>query len=68
MYFAEQSIVLKDSSMSTFLIAYLIVWAGVLGYVVRLAAQQRRLLRTLESLQLQIQQSSRSAESATRAA
>ena len=54
--------------MSTFLGAYLLAWAAVLGYVVRLASQQRRLQRTVESLQLQIQQSSRDVESAGKAA
>ncbi|MGO8690974.1 MAG: CcmD family protein [Thermoguttaceae bacterium] len=37
--------------MLTFAIAYLAVWLGVLAYVLRLGAKQRRLLRTLESLQ-----------------
>lgn len=54
--------------MSTFLAAYLIVWVAVLGYVVRLAAQQRHLLRALESLQLQHRQSSRDAGSTREAA
>lgn len=54
--------------MSTFLAAYLIVWAAVLGYVARMAGEQRRLRRTLESLQLQVQQSSRGVEAANKAA
>ena len=37
--------------MLNFAIAYLVVWFGVLAYVLRLAAKQRQLLRTLESLQ-----------------
>ncbi len=37
--------------MLTFAIAYLAVWFGVLAYLLRLGAKQRRLLRALESLQ-----------------
>ena len=54
--------------MSTFMAAYLIVWVAVLGYVARLAAKQRHLLRTLESLQLQSRQSSQDAASHREAA
>ena len=46
-----QSLGLEGFVMLTFAIAYLAVWLGVLAYVLRLGAKQRRLLRTLESLQ-----------------
>lgn len=41
--------------MLTFFVAYMAIWLGVLGYVVRLGVHQRRLARTLESLESQIQ-------------
>ena len=43
--------------MDTFVAAYLVAWLVVLLYVVRLGAHQRRLLRALEALQLQREQS-----------
>jgi CcmD family protein len=36
--------------MSTFVAAYLVLWAGVLCYVLRLGARQRRLERAIELL------------------
>lgn len=42
--------------MGMFAAAYLVVWLGTLLYVMWLGAEQRRLQRTLESLQLQIEQ------------
>jgi CcmD family protein len=39
--------------MAAFLIAYLVVWLAVLGYLVRLGARQRRLEQTLEALRAQ---------------
>jgi hypothetical protein len=36
--------------MLTFLIAYLLLWLGVLGYVLRLAVGQRRLQRAMLEL------------------
>jgi CcmD family protein len=38
--------------MTTFVIAYLIVWAGVLLYLLQLGARQRRLEQSFRSLQL----------------
>jgi CcmD family protein len=43
--------------MGSFSIAYLILWLGVAGYVVRLGAEHRRLQRTLEGLEAQLAQS-----------
>ncbi|HYW79884.1 MAG TPA: CcmD family protein [Thermoguttaceae bacterium] len=40
--------------MQTFIAAYVIVWAAVLWYVLRLGANQRRLQRELESLRLEL--------------
>ncbi len=40
--------------MTGLLIAYLIVWLGVLLYVIRLGAEQRRLSRALEALRVQL--------------
>jgi CcmD family protein len=37
--------------MATFAAAYVIVWLVVVAYVTRLGLDQRRLARTLESLQ-----------------
>ena len=42
--------------MSTFVTAYLIVWLGVLGYLLRLGARQRRLEHAIELLQLELGQ------------
>jgi CcmD family protein len=39
--------------MATFVTAYLLVWFGLLAYVARLGAKQRRLAEALESLQAQ---------------
>ncbi len=36
--------------MGTFIAAYLIVWTGVVWYVLRLGAAQRRLQRALDAL------------------
>lgn len=41
--------------MSGFVVAYWIVWMGVIGYLVRLSVEQRRLSRSLEALRLQIE-------------
>jgi CcmD family protein len=54
--------------MSGFLIAYLIVWLGVVFYVIRLGAEQRRLSRALESLRLRVEDSHGAAGSAAKAA
>ncbi len=43
--------------MAAFVTAYLLVWCGVLGYVLRLAARQRRLEQAVESLQVRLGQS-----------
>jgi CcmD family protein len=43
--------------MLTFLIAYLVLWLGVLGYVLRLAAAQRRLQRAMLALQRRLEAS-----------
>jgi CcmD family protein len=40
--------------MLTFFIAYMAVWLGVLGFVVRLGVKQRQLTRTLAALQAQM--------------
>jgi CcmD family protein len=37
--------------MSHFIAAYLVVWLGLLAYVLRLGVQQRRLARTLDALE-----------------
>ncbi len=42
--------------MSAFVAAYAAVWLGVVLYVARLGAQQRRLARSAESLQLRLEQ------------
>ncbi len=39
--------------MLTFITAYLLFWFAVLGYMVRLGSQQRRLRRTLDTLRKQ---------------
>jgi CcmD family protein len=54
--------------MYMFLVAYLVVWAALLGYVVRLAAAQRRLRNDLESLQRQVERLPDNALRATHAA
>ena len=41
--------------MGTFVAAYVIVWAAVLWYVLRLGTKQRRLEREIESLRLESQ-------------
>jgi CcmD family protein len=41
--------------MLTFMIAYLIVWLAALAYLVRLGGEQRRLRRTADALQAQLQ-------------
>jgi len=43
--------------MGTFIAAYLVLWVGVVWYVLRLGAGQRRLQRALEALQWQAGQS-----------
>ncbi|HUT12830.1 MAG TPA: CcmD family protein [Thermoguttaceae bacterium] len=43
--------------MGAFAAAYSIVWIAVLLYVWRLGRRQRRLLRTVEALRLQLEQS-----------
>ncbi len=53
--------------MGAFLTAYVLVWLGVVLYVVRLGAEQRRLARTVEALRWQLgerQDGSRSAHKA----
>jgi CcmD family protein len=42
--------------MSTFVTAYLLVWAGVFWHVLRLIARQSRLEQTARSLSLQVQE------------
>jgi len=37
--------------MGSFLTAYVVLWLGVAGYMVWLAAEQRRLQRTLDASQ-----------------
>jgi CcmD family protein len=41
--------------MLTFVTAYLFVWFAVLAYMIRLGGQQRRLRRTMDALQKQMQ-------------
>ncbi len=41
--------------MLTFITAYLLAWFAVLAYMVRLGSEQRRLRRTMDALQKQIQ-------------
>ncbi len=41
--------------MSSFIAAYLLIWVGLLSYVVRLGTHQRRLARSLESLQHEVE-------------
>jgi len=41
--------------MFSVIAAYLLVWAGLLAYVVRLGAQQRRLAHSVEALQRELQ-------------
>jgi CcmD family protein len=54
--------------MSGFVIAYGIVWLGVVGYVARLGAEQRRLSRALEALRWEASDSKNPAQSGARAA
>lgn len=42
--------------MGTLITAYVIVWAAVALYVLRMGGQQRRLGRALRALQLQLDQ------------
>ena len=42
--------------MFTFITAYLLVWLAVLGYLLRLGGEQRRLRRSAEALQKQLDQ------------
>jgi CcmD family protein len=41
--------------MSAFVLAYLVVWFGVLAYLLRLGARQRHLEETVEMLQAQLE-------------
>jgi CcmD family protein len=50
--------------MSGFVIAYLIVWLGVVGYTVRLGMEQRRLSRAVGALCSQVEDAARSASKA----
>jgi CcmD family protein len=43
--------------MLTFVAAYLAVWLGLLLYVLRLGAEQRRLSQAVQALQLRVRQS-----------
>ena len=54
--------------MGGFLSAYLAVWLGVVLYVGRLAAEQRRLSRALETLRLQVEDSEKQTPATTKAA
>lgn len=54
--------------MTTFVVAYLLVWAGLLGYVIRLGAEQRRLRRELDALQRRADGQPRCGEDCRRAA
>jgi CcmD family protein len=54
--------------MSGFVIAYWIVWLGVVGYVARLGAEHRRLSRALEALRWQVEDSRDAAQTAPKAA
>lgn len=42
--------------MLTFIPAYLLAWLAVLGYLLRLGSEHRRLRRTAEALQKQLDQ------------
>ncbi len=46
----------EGHDMSTFVAAYAAVWLAVVLYVARLGAEQRRLARSVESLQLRLEQ------------
>ena len=48
--------------MLTFVAAYLIVWFGILVYVLRLGAKQRQLQQAVQSLQLRLEQSQQRVE------
>ena len=54
--------------METFIAAYVIVWAGVLWYVLRLGAKQRQLFKEIESLRLESQSPESIDEPTSRAA
>jgi len=54
--------------MSWFVIAYVIVWVGVVLYLARLGAEQRRLSRALEALRSQVEDSASSEQSIAKAA
>ncbi len=54
--------------MSGFVIAYLVVWLGVVGYLARLGDEHRRLSRALEALRSQVEDSRHAARSAPKAA
>ncbi len=54
--------------MGAFIVAYLVLWVGVVWYVLRLGAAQRRLQRALEALRDQPVPSEPSEQPASRAA
>jgi CcmD family protein len=54
--------------MDGFMIAYLVVWLGVVLYVGRMGAEQRRLSRALETLRSQVEAPDKAAPAATKAA
>ncbi len=54
--------------MSTLIAAYLFVWLAVAAYVFRLGAGQRRLERTIEALESQLEPSGSPHEERVRAA
>ncbi|MHB1037923.1 MAG: CcmD family protein [Pirellulales bacterium] len=54
--------------MVAFVTAYLLVWCGVLGYLLRLGARQRRLEQAVESLQARIAQSPETEQATSQAA
>jgi CcmD family protein len=54
--------------MDGFVIAYLVVWLGVVLFVCRMGAEQRRLSRALETLRMQVEESEKRASMVDKAA
>jgi CcmD family protein len=54
--------------MGAFLTAYVVVWLGIVLYVVRLGAEQRRLSRTVEGLRSHLEDAHAGPPPARRAA
>jgi len=54
--------------MSTLIVAYVIVWVGVAGYVARFSAAQRRLAERVQALETHLAEMDRSGSSIAAAA